>query len=278
MLFIFVYSHFSAPEVPALPGLPLFPGHVIHSHVYREPEVYKDQNVAVVGSGQSGRDIILDLSTCARQVYLCNRGPSLVCPIPDNVEELSDIAEVGADGVVHFTDGKKRLVDSIILATGYMYSFPFLSEEAGVKVKSGKRVTPLYKHTFNPIHPSMAFIGLNFGFNPFPYFDYQVRWVLAVWAGDKSLPSLEEMIKDDDDWYESRLQSGLPPHKAGHFLGSAQWDMIYLLAKLGGNRPLDPVMEKLYKEITRERTENLMQYKNNNYTVLGEDKWARIEQ
>lgn len=264
--------------VPALPGLSLFPSHVIHSHDYREPEVYKNQNVLVVGSGQSGRDIILDLSTCARQVYLCNRGPSLTCSLPDNVEPVSGIAEVHVSGIVSLTDGKERHVDSIILATGYVYSFPFLSEDSGVKVEGGKRVTPLFKHTFNPVHPSMAFIGINFGYNPFPYFDYQVRWVLSVWAGDKNLPSLQDMIKDDEDWYRGRLKAGLPPHKAGHYLGTAQWDMIDLFAKMGGSSPLAPVMEMLYNETACQRNDNLMQYKNNQYLIVDNEKWTQKEQ
>lgn len=250
---------------------------MIHSHEYREPEAYKNQSVLVVGSGQSGRDIILDLSTLARQVYLCNRGPSLTCLIPENVEEMSGIAEIGSDGMVHFTDGKTKLVDSIVLATGYNYSFPFLSDEAGIKIIGGKRVTPLYKHTFNSIHPSLAFIGINFGYVPFPCFDYQVRWVLSVWAGDKSLPSMEDMVKDDELWYQSRLQTGLPPHRAGHYLGAAQWDLFDLFAKLGGNEPLAPVMEMLYNEVAYERLNNLMKYKDNKYMILNGDKWARIE-
>jgi hypothetical protein len=200
-----------------------------------------------------------------------------VCPLPDNVEELPGITELGADGVVSFTNGEKRLVDGIVLATGYDYSFPFLSEESGVKVKGGKRVTPLYKHIFNSIHPSMAFIGMNMNFLPFPFFDYQVRYVLAVFTGSKGLPNLKEMLKDEDDWYQRRLQSGLPPHKAAHCLDSAQWDIAHVLAKLGGSKPHDPAVEALYEEVDRERTENLMQYKKNRYAVLDENKWVQIQ-
>lgn len=230
----------------------------------------------VVGSGQSGRDIILDLSTHAKQVYMSNRGPMLTSSLPGSVEQLPGIANIGSDGKVHFTNGQERHVDSIILATGYIYSFPFLTKSSGVEVKDGKRVYPLYKHTINPTHPSMAFIGINFGYNPFPYFDYQVRWVLSVWAAYKTLPSIEDMVKDDDDLYQNRLQQGLPPHKASHFLGPAQWDMIGLLAEMGGNAPLSPIMRMLYDETSHKRNTELMQYKSNNYVILGEDKWALV--
>lgn len=230
----------------------------------------------VVGAGQSGQDIMLDLSSHAKQVYLCNRGPQLVTSIPGNVEEVPAISEVKDNGNVQFTNNQERQVDSIILATGYLYSFPFLTEEAGVNVLNGKRVTPLYKHIFNPLHPSMGFIGINFGHNPFPYFDYQVRWVVSVWAGYKTLPSPMDMIKDDKGCYEKRLQQGLSPQKAGHYLGSAQWEMIDMLAKLGGHESQPPVMRMVYDEVSRQRREQLMHYKANNYTVVDRDKWAPL--
>ena len=270
---IYFLRHFSEPYTPDIPGLSLFPGHVIHSHVYREPEVYKDQRVLVVGSGQSGRDLIVDLSSHVRQVYLCNRGEPLDTSLPDNVEELPGIDEVKRDGKVLFTNAQERLVDSIILATGYVYSLPFLTEDAGLKIQEGRRVVPLYKHTFNPIHSSMALIGINIGYNPFPFFDYQVRWVLSVWTGSKTLPSKEAMIQDDEDWYQRRLQQGVPPHKAGHYLGPAQWEMIDLLAELGGSEPQAPVIKMLYNEAAHERRSQLMHYRSKNYTVLARDKW-----
>lgn len=275
-MFFVLCSHFSVPDIPSLPGLPVFPGHVIHSHGYREPEVYKDQNVLVIGSAQSGKDVSLDLSCHAKRVFLCNRGPPKTCTFPANVEQLPGIAEIGGDGVVKFIDGQERFVESIILATGYIYSFPFLSDEAGIKVEIGKRVTPLYKHTINAMHPSLAFIGINFGFLPFPYYDYQVWWVLTVWAGDKNLPSIEEMIQDENDWYQSRLQAGLPPHKASHYLGLAQWDMIHLLADLSSRKRQSRVIEKLYAEVYEQRTKNLMGYKSKNYAVLTEDEWEEV--
>ena len=248
---------------------------MIHSHAYREPEVYKDQNVLVVGSAQSGKDISLDLSSHAKNVFLCNRGPAKACAFPANVEQLPGIAEIGGDRVVKFI-GQERIVESIVLATGYVYSFPFLSDEADIKVEFGKRVTPLYKHTINAIHPSLAFIGINFGFLPFPYYDYQVWWVLAVWAGDKDLPSIEEMMQDEEEWYQSRLQAGLPPHKASHYLGFAQWDMIHLLADLSGRKRQSQVIEKLYAEVNEQRTNNLMSYKSKNYALLNGDEWKEV--
>ena len=233
--------------------------------------------MVVVGAGQSGRDLIIDLADQAKEVLLSNRGNPLTCPLPPNVSEFPAIKELCSDGSVVFSNGETRKVDSIILATGYLYSFPFLSEESGIKTLEGKRVFPLYKHTVNIRHPSSAIIGVNFGVVPFPYFDLQVRWVLSVWQGDKPLPPKEEMMKSNEETYQRRLHQGLPPHKAGHYLGSAQWELYRELAELGGNNPLDPFYEILYDESGKGRKDNLMNYKKANFRLLGKDKFERLE-
>lgn len=270
------HRHFFKPQYPDIPGLSSFSGKVIHSHDYREPEVFGGERVLVVGAGQSGRDIIIDLSMFCKNVYLCNRGPPLQTPFPDNVEVLPAITSVVGDKI-YFSNGEERSASSIILATGYLYSFPFLTEDVGVSIQDGKRVYPLYKHTINPVHPSMGFIGINFGFVPFPFFDYQVRWVLSTWTGNKSLPSSEDMIKDDDKWFQERLQQGVPQHKAGHYLGDEQWKLFDELAKLGGNTPIAPVIEMIYRETAHKRNTSLMNYRKNNYRVLDCDKWMQIK-
>ena len=269
--------HFFIPHLPEVKGLYSFPGTIIHSHLYREPDPFAGQTVLVVGVGQSGRDIILDLAPHAKAVYLCNRHDPLVCKLPDNVEDMPGIAELKVDGTVCFEDGRERHVDSIILATGYLYSYPFLTEESGIKVENGKRVTPLYKHTFNAIHPSIAIVGVNFGLLPFPAFDLQVQWILSVWKGDNKLPDTQEMLRDVEETYQDRLREGLPPHKAGHYLGSIQWDLFQQFAELGGVEPLEPVIEMLYKDAQHRRVHQLMDYKHLNYRIVSKDSFCLAE-
>lgn len=274
---VFSSRHFFIPHIPEIPGLQSFPGRVVHSHLYREPEAFKGEDVVVVGAGQSGRDLIIDLAGHAQKVWLSNRGSPITCPLSNNVSELPAIKEVLPDGHVVFSNGETRKADCIILATGYLYSFPFLNEESGLEVLDGKRVFPLYKHTINARHPSSAVVGVNFSVVPFPYFDLQVRWVLSIWKGDKLLPSEQKMIKSVEETYQGRLRQGLPPHKAGHQLGSAQWDFYRELAALGGNDPLEPFYEMLYNESAKGRKDNLMNYKKANFVVLGKDKFDRLE-
>ena len=271
-----LYSHYFKPCLPGIPGLSNFPGLVIHSHFYREPEGYTDQNVLVVGAGPSGIDIALDLLPFSSHVYLCNRGSPLTIDFPSNMYEMSGISEVKKNRMVEFMNGQVIKVDSIILATGYFFSFPFLTECSGIKVECGKRIKPLYKYTFNCSHPSMVFIGINTGVNPFPLFDYQVCWVKSVWSGEKVLPSREEMIRDDDEVYQERLCHGLSPQKAGHHLAAAQWLLLDCLAELSGREPLFPVYQKIYEDV-KERRRRLMRYKDIDYHILDKDKWMVVK-
>nr|XP_053628201.1 uncharacterized protein LOC128685584 isoform X2 [Cherax quadricarinatus] len=55
---------------------------------------------------------------------------------------------------------------------GYLFAFPFLSEECGITVEDNV-VKPLYKHIINTKYTSMAFIGIPFRVCNFPLFDFQ---------------------------------------------------------------------------------------------------------
>ncbi|KAF9895769.1 Cyclopentanone 1,2-monooxygenase (CPMO), partial [Lobosporangium transversale] len=60
-------GHHSVPRYPSFPGmdpddLDAFTGQQIHSHFYREPNQFKEQNVLVVGLGNSGADLAVELS------------------------------------------------------------------------------------------------------------------------------------------------------------------------------------------------------------------------
>ncbi len=207
---------------------------------------------------------MIDLADHTKAVYFCNRGELLACPLPPNIEQLPALHELTPKGTAYFINGEERHVDAIILATGYKYSFPFLGNDCGIVIDGGKRIRPLYKHTFNIVHPSMAIIGMNTGVVPFLYFDLQMQWVMSVWKGEKLLPTKEEMIRSDEETYQQRLQEGLPPHLAGHFLGDTQWDFYRELADLGGSELVSPESKIIYGEWEKLRTRDVMNYKHTN--------------
>lgn len=69
-----------APYRPSWPGLETVSDRVIHSSDYRNPEPYKGKRVLVVGFGNSGGEIALDLANAGVDVALSVRSPVQILP------------------------------------------------------------------------------------------------------------------------------------------------------------------------------------------------------
>src|SRR4029079_1978876 len=68
------------PFSPAWPGLAAFRGRVVHSSQYQNGESFKNQAVLVVGFGNSGGEIAIDLWEHGARPTLAVRGPVNVIP------------------------------------------------------------------------------------------------------------------------------------------------------------------------------------------------------
>jgi cation diffusion facilitator CzcD-associated flavoprotein CzcO len=73
-------SYTGQPVVPAWPGRETYRGTVIHSSAYRSGAPYRDQSVLVVGFGNSGGEIAIDLWEQGARPCLAVRGPVNVVP------------------------------------------------------------------------------------------------------------------------------------------------------------------------------------------------------
>ncbi len=71
-------GHHSRPRIPQFPGE--FTGESFHAHDYRDPAVFADKTVVVIGVGNSGMDISCDAAKLATQVYLVTRRGVHVLP------------------------------------------------------------------------------------------------------------------------------------------------------------------------------------------------------
>lgn len=69
-----------APYRPSWPGLAAYQGAVVHSSEYRNPAPYPGKRVLVVGFGNSGGEIALDLAEAGVDVALAVRGPVQILP------------------------------------------------------------------------------------------------------------------------------------------------------------------------------------------------------
>ena len=68
------------PYSPSWPGMEAFVGPILHSSVYRNPAPFAGKRVLVVGYGNSGAEIALDLSEAGVDVTLSVRSPVNVVP------------------------------------------------------------------------------------------------------------------------------------------------------------------------------------------------------
>ncbi|XP_044156764.1 flavin-containing monooxygenase 5-like [Bufo gargarizans] len=68
-------GHHTFPNLPlySFPGIENFKGQYLHSRDYKIPDSFKDKRIVVIGIGNSGGDIAVELSRMAQQVFLSTR-------------------------------------------------------------------------------------------------------------------------------------------------------------------------------------------------------------
>ncbi|KTG40971.1 hypothetical protein cypCar_00017380 [Cyprinus carpio] len=73
-------GHHCHPNLPLqdFPGIDSFKGKFFHSRDYKNPEEWRGKRVVVIGIGNSGGDIAVELSRMAKQVYLSTRRGSWI--------------------------------------------------------------------------------------------------------------------------------------------------------------------------------------------------------
>jgi cation diffusion facilitator CzcD-associated flavoprotein CzcO len=69
-LFRNIFSHYFEPEIPQIDGLDSFNGVVMHSHNYRQPDMFAGKQIVCIGAAASGIDIAIELATTANQVTI----------------------------------------------------------------------------------------------------------------------------------------------------------------------------------------------------------------
>lgn len=73
----------SSPNVPRFPGDETFVGRIMHSAAYRSPESFAGQRVVVVGGGNSGAQILADVSEHASVTWATRTPPTF---LPDDID------------------------------------------------------------------------------------------------------------------------------------------------------------------------------------------------
>lgn len=74
---------FRSPWRPELPGIERYKGKVFHSSAYKRPEPFKSQQVAIVGEGNSGAQILAEVSQVAKTFWVTAAAPKF---LPEHVD------------------------------------------------------------------------------------------------------------------------------------------------------------------------------------------------
>ncbi|MEM6995415.1 MAG: NAD(P)-binding domain-containing protein [Myxococcota bacterium] len=256
-------GHFSEPNVPAIDGLEVFPGPTLHSHNYRVPDSFADQQVLIIGAKASGVDISRDIATVAARVHLCARG-HVGCEhvgVRGNIERRANVARLHADRAATLDDGTRlEGIDAVILCTGYRYHFGFLDPAARIVDIVDNNVEPLWLDLVAARLPTAAFIGLPFMVVPFALFERQAAFFGGLLAGTVALPSLEARLADARQKNERRDQLGIARRHRLR-LGDGQLAYCRELSRRCGYPELPEWFSRLHEVVRAARREHPDDYR-----------------
>ncbi|MBO9730670.1 MAG: NAD(P)/FAD-dependent oxidoreductase [Chitinophaga sp.] len=82
---------YTNPYTPQIPGMDVFQGALIHASQYQEPAPFTGLRVAIVGEGNSGAQILAEISQVAETVWITRKPPEF---LPDDIDgkDLFDAA------------------------------------------------------------------------------------------------------------------------------------------------------------------------------------------
>ncbi|CAN8073984.1 unnamed protein product [Agarophyton chilense] len=262
-------GHYRVPNTWSAPGAAAYlqsGGVISHSKQYKDPLSLKGKRVLVIGSGPSGLDIGLEVSRCASHVYLSHRQkpPILSFDTGTSISEVVEVEKFAGGRDIELQDGKVlHNIHHVLCCTGYRYNFPFLSEgEAGVAVNDdGRCVRGLMMHLVAEKDPTLSFPGLPFSVIPFPLFEDQVAFLVALYSGKISFAKLQhiheqDMPLDDEDIYF-------------HKFGPKQWEYRRQLASLAGRKPVGSSCVEIAHASSAARKSNFKTFREREYKLLG---------
>lgn len=278
---VLICNGISVPFIRKIDGHDIFEGRQLHSHSYRKAEDYENENVCVIGGGPSGIDLAMEIGKTAKRLFWSHHmkesfGKEVKVQLPNDVVQKVDALKFTKTGA-EFKDGSCESFSTVIYATGYNYSFPFLSIDCGLSCHE-KYIQPVYKHCLNINRPSMAIIGsIPYFLVAMPMFDLQVRFCLTFMTGRKQLPSKEEMLNDTEREMSDQWARGLKRHKA-HFIGMEKHEAYYKeLATAADIEGLKPVIGKMFNKSFGNYFENFNTFRNYCFKVIDDENFITSE-
>ncbi|KAG5680252.1 hypothetical protein PVAND_009773 [Polypedilum vanderplanki] len=274
---VFICIGISAPWIPKIEGLNDFEGKIIHSRDYRSTKMFENKKVLLMGSGVSALDMVIEIDKVAEKVIWINNfrqthGAQIKLELSDKTIDKSSTVKRFTKSGAEFEDGTFEEFEIIALATGYDFTFPFLSVDSGISVYD-KLVQQLYKQIINANRPSMAIIGLPLFSITMPLFELQIKFCLQYWSGRKNFPSKDEMLKViQKDIKVLKIDENV--HKA-QCLGLASDEIYYNdLAQTAEIKPLKPVFIKMCNFQVKNSSKNYRNFRDYEFKILNDFEFS----
>ncbi|KAG9324530.1 hypothetical protein KVV02_006024 [Mortierella alpina] len=204
-------GHHWKPRYPEFPGMDpsapdTYTGDQIHSHFYRQTDVYRNKTVVVVGLGNSGVDLAVELSLNQSEFIFSLLFKILCPPTHENMkpealplgchptvstlvyERIStgtikpskNINKIGPGKKILFEDGTEVEADTVLCCTGYHITLPVLDSDIvtdGKPDAQDNNEVWTWKSMVPPRHPNLVFIGLSQSLGAFmPLAEMQSRF------------------------------------------------------------------------------------------------------
>lgn len=239
---------FNTPFLPEFPGLKewavKYPGSVLHSKNYRNPNGFTNKIVVIVGCEASGKDIAEASVSVARKVYGVVRNPEKLAELKK--DQTSGINWIGSlksfdfvSQTIETADAEVPIieeVDQIVFATGYLRSYPFLAALNSSQfpiITDGIRAHNMFNHLYYTPDPTLIIIGLPRYVLSFVLSEIQAIHAARFLSGRLTLPSVDNRIK-----WEAERQKVVESERAFHDMKSLQ-DLYYYEELSGELRRFD---------------------------------------
>ena len=198
---VFCNSRYYYPKLPELEPLLPFTGRLEHSFSYRGPAAYRNQRIALVGTGPSGEDLSREISHCASRVFLCAHAGSRELHKPiwepyganQNLTRHRNVIACNGRTVILENGEKLPDIDVLILCTGYQPDPIFRQALPDIDLSHDKScMAPLYLNLFHPIYPELSATGMTLGSAPFILYHCQAEVIAGYLKGKIQLPTAQQ--------------------------------------------------------------------------------------
>jgi len=181
-----------------LPDALAFKGITLHSHHYRTSEPFHGKRVLIIGGGVSAREISKDIGkhcTCVMSTH-----QTAVFDSTPYRTVYPPVKSIDGNGAT-FEDDIYEEFDAIIYCTGYNITINYLDPSYIQRIENHPQTIALYRRCVSLLDPTLAFIGFLTTYGSIhPLAESQCLYFAQVLSGKIQLPSMDQMIKEVEEW------------------------------------------------------------------------------